>query len=154
MRPWIVAWSLWALACGAGGAGQDGGVDAAGWTDAGVLAADGGGAGDGGWPDGGADGGQSSLAACTFNADCIAQERCECELSSGCACRLGARGTGLQGVDGCTDGNDCATSLCVEGHPDDTYFCSGPCAGDADCGPNLPRCIFIGYLDARICVRS
>lgn len=87
---------------------------------------------------------------CTFNADCPATERCECLLDEGCFCRVGLRGTGQSGVDVCVDGNDCESSLCVEGNDD--YYCSGPCVDDEDCGPALPVCADIAFL-GRVCVR-
>ena len=48
------------------------------------------------------------------------------------------------------DGNDCESSLCVEGT--DGYYCSGPCTQAADCGPALPLCEDIALLGP-ICVR-
>ncbi|HEY3356732.1 MAG TPA: hypothetical protein VGQ83_26005 [Polyangia bacterium] len=99
--------------------------------------------------------GDASNAACTFNADCPAAERCECSEALGCFCHLGARGTGVSGVDPCTDGNDCATSLCVEGNG--AFYCSGPCtcagACPAECGPQLPVCASIAFV-GQICIRS
>jgi hypothetical protein len=91
-------------------------------------------------------------AACTFNSDCPSDQRCECDEMTGCFCRPGVRGTGQSGVDPCTDGNDCQTSLCVEGQGGQSY-CSGPCQTDADCGAQLPSCADIAGL-GRICIRS
>jgi hypothetical protein len=96
-------------------------------------------------------GGDASHALCTFNADCPAAERCECDLVAGCSCELGARGTGVCGVDPCVDGNDCATALCVEGASG--YYCSCPCSGAGDCGPQLPVCAGIAGL-GQICIRQ
>ena len=95
---------------------------------------------------------ESTEDPCTFNEDCIAEERCECDIEEGCFCRLGPRGTGQSGVDTCDDGNDCETALCVEGH-DDLYYCSGPCEDEDDCGPALPVCADIAFV-GRICIRE
>lgn len=96
----------------------------------------------------------STNKACTFNADCIDSERCECTESAGCFCKIGARGTGKSGVDICKDGNDCETALCVEGPKYQTsYYCSGPCSSDADCGKMLPICSNIAFI-GKICIRD
>ncbi len=89
-------------------------------------------------------------AACTFNRECSAADRCEC-IDSLCTCRTGARGTGKNGIDTCTSGNDCASSLCVEGS-DGKEYCSDECATDASCSGALPRCLDVAGL-GRICVR-
>lgn len=94
----------------------------------------------------------SSNTACTFNADCVSYERCECTEVDGCMCKVGARGTGRNGIDTCTDGNDCESSLCVEG-PSSEYYCSGPCMSAMDCTGQLPRCIDVATL-GRICARQ
>lgn len=99
----------------------------------------------------GLDAGTSSNAPCSFNSDCVAAERCECDEATGCFCRIGTRGTGKSGVDRCTDGNDCESSVCSEG-PSDVYYCSGQCETDDDCGPMLPICADIAYV-GRICKR-
>jgi hypothetical protein len=88
---------------------------------------------------------------CTFNSDCPPNERCD-ELA-GFLCTAGPRGTGQNGVDPCGNSNDCDTALCVEGWPAGTYYCSGPCSGDAGCGPKLPRCIYVSFL-GDICART
>ncbi|MCO4763689.1 MAG: hypothetical protein KC502_19410 [Myxococcales bacterium] len=95
---------------------------------------------------------QSSNKACTFNADCPANERCECSVSAGCFCKVGARGTGKTGKDTCKSGNDCETALCVEG-PGSVYYCSGPCKTTADCGGKLPICSSIAFV-GQICIRD
>jgi hypothetical protein len=87
---------------------------------------------------------------CTFNADCQTALRCGC-LDGTCLCEAGARGTGLNGVDVCVDGNDCATALCVEGN--DGFACSGPCIDATDCGPALPVCADIAFLGP-VCIRD
>ncbi len=87
---------------------------------------------------------------CSFNSDCIPTERCECDGE--CACRIGTRGTGAAGVDMCTDGNDCASSVCAEGNGG-VFYCSGECDTAADCGPELPRCIDVAFV-GRICARD
>lgn len=97
------------------------------------------------------DAGPGSGGACTFNADCPDAERCACTEADGCACQTGARGTGESGVDACVDGNDCETSLCVEGTDD--FYCSGPCVDETDCGPALPVCADIAFL-GRVCIRQ
>jgi hypothetical protein len=95
--------------------------------------------------------GDASNAACTFNADCPDWERCECDETTGCFCRIGPRGTGACGVDPCVDGDDCVTSLCVEGNGG-VYYCSCPCTDNGSCGPQLPNCTDIAFL-GRVCVR-
>jgi hypothetical protein len=88
---------------------------------------------------------------CTFNNDCN-DERLRCACTDGvCACEVGQRGAGRSGLDRCSDGNDCETSLCVE-DADNGFTCSGPCATDDDCGERLPRCLDVALL-GRICVR-
>ena len=104
---------------------------------------------DSGTPD---DTATSSGAACTFNDDCPASERCECDEATGCACATGPRGTGQSGVDTCESGNDCETSLCLEG-PGDVLTCSGPCGGPEDCGGTLPVCAAIFGL-GDVCIRE
>lgn len=89
--------------------------------------------------------------ACAFNSECPAAQRCEC-INFDCLCRPGARGTGCPGVDGCTVGEDCASSVCAEGL-DGGYFCSGACATNTDCGPALPVCADVAFV-GRICIRS
>jgi hypothetical protein len=89
--------------------------------------------------------------ACTFNADCERDLRCAC-VDEACACQAGTRGCGTNGVDECSDGNDCVTSLCVEGNGG-ASFCSGPCTSDDDCGPALPVCADIAFL-GRVCIRE
>jgi len=89
-------------------------------------------------------------APCTFNRECSAAQRCECR-GGDCACATGPRGTGRNGLDTCTDGSDCASSLCVEA-ADGRSFCSDECATDADCTGALPRCLDIAFLGS-ICAR-
>jgi hypothetical protein len=91
-------------------------------------------------------------APCNFNRDCNLALRCECDLDAGCACASGARGNGKNGVDKCDGGNDCASSLCVEG-PAGVYYCSGECLTAADCRGALPVCTDIAFV-GRICVRD
>jgi hypothetical protein len=64
----------------------------------------------------------------------------------------GVRGTGQLGVDTCTDSNDCASALCVEGPVDGTFYCSDECTDDGDCAGQLPRCIDIAFV-GRVCAR-
>lgn len=91
-------------------------------------------------------------AMCSFNRDCAMGLRCECSESAGCACAMGARGTGVNGVTRCTSGNDCASSVCVEG-PDMNSYCSDACMTDMNCTGMLPRCIDVSFV-GRICVRT
>lgn len=90
---------------------------------------------------------------CAFNRECNAALRCECSESAGCACKAGARGTGMSGVTPCADGNDCASSVCVEGPPDSGTFCSDECTTSADCTGKLPLCSDIAFV-GRICIRQ
>ncbi len=92
-------------------------------------------------------------AMCTFNRDCQAALRCECTEADGCACKAGVRGTGRNGIDPCTSGNDCASSVCVEGPPDGGSFCSDECGSAADCVGPLPVCQTVAFLGT-ICVRT
>lgn len=105
-----------------------------------------------GGDDAASDAGPGSGAPCTFNSDCPDAERCACTEADGCACETGARGTGQSGVDTCVDGNDCETSLCVEG-PGTDFICSGPCVDDSDCTGQLPVCADITFV-GRICIRQ
>jgi hypothetical protein len=89
--------------------------------------------------------------ACGFNRDCPADQRCECSEADGCFCADGVRGTGENGVDTCTSGEDCASALCVEGNG--AFYCSDTCATDTDCGAALPTCMDIAFV-GRICVRD
>ncbi|MCB9596967.1 MAG: hypothetical protein H6719_29865 [Sandaracinaceae bacterium] len=91
-------------------------------------------------------------ALCSFNRECAAAQRCECDETTGCACATGPRGTGQNGVDTCTSGNDCASSVCVEGPDGVTFYCSDECATEADCTGPLPQCIDIAFV-GRICAR-
>lgn len=92
--------------------------------------------------------------ACSFNSDCPSDRRCECDEAAGCWCLPGVRGTGQNGVDMCTTGNECASALCIEGPgPSGTHYCSAECESDDDCGGNLPVCrdiVFVG----RVCIRA
>ena len=93
-----------------------------------------------------------SSKKCSFNSDCPTQQRCECTQASGCFCKQGQRGTGKNGIDKCKVGNDCETSLCVEGS-DGNYYCSAECKTDADCKTKLPICTTVAYV-GRICIRK
>ena len=136
--------------------GEDGGTPDAS-TDAGTE--------DGGAPDASTDAGTEdggscipdpetpvggSRLECTFNSDCPCDERCECDESVGCQCLTGTRGTGRAGIDTCSNGNDCESSLCAEGWSGD--YCSGPCESSMECGPRLPVCASIAFI-GRICIR-
>ncbi|MEO8798345.1 MAG: hypothetical protein ABI551_10700 [Polyangiaceae bacterium] len=97
-------------------------------------------------------GGGGPGAVCAFNRDCIAADRCACDESTGCFCEAGARGTGHNGIDPCTSGNDCTSSLCVEG-PDGGSICSNECGSAADCTGALPKCSNIAFI-GMICIRN
>ncbi|MEI8259294.1 MAG: hypothetical protein WCJ30_26800, partial [Deltaproteobacteria bacterium] len=90
-------------------------------------------------------------AACSFNRDCVAAERCVC-ASGDCRCEPGVRGAGRVGVDACMDGNDCASALCVEG-PGGGSLCSDACASAATCPTALPRCLDVPTV-GRFCARD
>jgi hypothetical protein len=91
-------------------------------------------------------------AACTFNRECVAADRCACDVKTGCFCELGARGSGENGVTPCTSSNDCKSSLCVEGMGGISY-CSDECESAAQCGAMLPRCLEVTLI-GRICTRA
>ncbi len=91
-------------------------------------------------------------ASCTYNRECVAEARCACDEQTGCFCELGPRGTGKVGVDTCTSGDHCSSSLCVEG-PGGVSYCSDECTTVAQCGGVLPRCIEVTFL-GRICARN
>ena len=102
----------------------------------------------------GAGDGGGSGKACAFNRECPSAERCECSESAGCVCKTGPRGTGKNGVDTCKDGNDCESSLCVEGPASGTaFYCSDECTTAAQCKGALPVCADIALV-GRICVRT
>lgn len=138
-RPLLLAMALWVAvalacaACGDKGASMPA-TDLASPADLAVAAGDGG-----------------PGATCVFNRDCIASARCAC-ANGDCVCETGPRGTGRSGVDPCTDGNDCASALCVEG-PGGAFVCSGECMTPSDCGPSLRQCIEVALV-GRICVRA
>lgn len=92
-------------------------------------------------------------AVCAFNRDCQAALRCECDETNGCACKPGVRGSGKNGIDPCTSGNACASSVCVEGPPDTGSFCSDECDSSAECVGKLPLCSTIAFV-GRICIRQ
>lgn len=124
-------------------------------TDAGDASAESDGSSDAGAADASldvVDGPGEAGAPCTFNRDCQIALRCECDLDAGCACSPGPRGTGQNGIDRCDSGNECASSVCVEG-PAGVYYCSGECVTAADCRGALPVCSDIAFV-GRICVRE
>jgi hypothetical protein len=93
-------------------------------------------------------------AECSFNRDCQSALRCECDESTGCACKLGTRGTGQNGVDACDSGNQCASAVCLEGPPDAGFFCTDECAGPADCPTTtLPQCTNVAFV-GQVCTRT
>jgi hypothetical protein len=88
---------------------------------------------------------------CSFNADCGASLRCACD--GDCSCQPGVRGTGRLG-DPCESGDDCASSVCVEGPDTATSFlCSDACDDDDDCAGELPVCADIALI-GRLCIRQ
>ncbi len=95
---------------------------------------------------------EAAAKTCTFNRDCPVAQRCACTDADGCACEVGPRGTGKSGIDTCTTGNDCESSLCVEG-PGSVYTCSGECTGAGDCKGSLPKCVDVAGL-GKICARA
>jgi hypothetical protein len=99
------------------------------------------------------DGPGAEGATCSFNRDCHLALRCECNETTGCACKTGARGTGKNGVDPCASGNDCTSSVCVEGPPDAGSFCSDECKTSSDCTGVLPVCTDVAFV-GRICIRT
>lgn len=102
--------------------------------------------------DAGVDAGPDSEAPCAFNRECRDAERCECDELDGCFCRVGPRGTGQNGVDACTTGNDCASSLCVEDAVGG-FTCSDECVDDGDCADKLPICADVAFV-GRVCIRD
>lgn len=84
-------------------------------------------------------------AVCEFNRDCAMGLRCEC-ADGDCLCKTGPRGEGRAGVDACTTGNDCGSSICINDE-----ICSDECLTPADCGPKTPRCIAISGFSVKIC---
>ena len=147
------------LACGNGDSGQSGGSDASASNDASgsaseAGAADGSAAGNDGstGPVDAAFDARGSNAVCSFNKDCTAAERCECDEATGCFCHLGVRGTGQNGVDKCVTGNDCASALCVEGPVTGVYYCSDECMDAKQCMGALPKCTNIALV-GMVCVR-
>jgi hypothetical protein len=89
---------------------------------------------------------------CVFNYDCQLALRCECDGT--CTCEPGARGTGKNGIDACDAGEQCASSLCVEGPGDSgVHYCSDECASNGDCTGMLPKCTNISFI-GKICVRD
>ena len=94
----------------------------------------------------------SEAEVCSFNSDCPTDERCGCDETTGCFCECGERGTGVNGVDTCSEGNDCESALCVEG-PAGDYYCSGECVDENDCTGALPICSDIAFV-GRICIRD
>ncbi len=136
---------------------QDAGQHDAGQQDAGQQDAgrqDAGQQDDAGLQDAGHDAGPVAVE-CSFNSDCQADERCECDAVEGCFCREGARGTGMNGIDTCESGDDCASALCLEGPdgPDGDFYCSAECASEADCTGALPVCSNIAFV-GQVCIRE
>ncbi|MBX3203502.1 MAG: hypothetical protein KF764_00475 [Labilithrix sp.] len=91
---------------------------------------------------------------CAFNRDCQLALRCECDENTGCACQPGTRGTGKNGIDTCVSGNECASSLCVDGPDQGESICSDECTDTNDCTGKLPRCISVSGIPESICVRE
>lgn len=88
---------------------------------------------------------------CSLNRDCPASARCTC-ADGDCRCMEGARGVGVSGETRCSTGDDCASSLCVDGN--NGMLCSDGCTSNDDCPPALPRCITIGALSLSLCARD
>lgn len=100
------------------------------------------------------DGPGEAGAECAFNHDCALAFRCSCTEQTGCACTAGARGTGKNGIDDCDSGDQCASSLCVEGPTAGESVCSSSCKNEKDCTGKLPRCIAVAGLPESICARQ
>lgn len=91
---------------------------------------------------------------CAFNYECQLALRCDCDVAFPCECTPGARGTGRNGLDVCDSGNNCVSSVCVEGPGDSgTSYCSDECVDDSDCTGKLPQCTTISFV-GRICIRK
>jgi hypothetical protein len=103
---------------------------------------------------GGADDGAAEGADCTFNKDCQSTLRCHCADATGCTCMTGARGTGQNGINECDSGDQCASSLCVEGTPANTFYCSDECLDANGCKSKLPKCLPTAGFPGSICVRN
>lgn len=93
-------------------------------------------------------------AECAFNRDCQADLRCECSEATGCACEPGVRGTGRNGLDACDSGDQCASSLCVEGPTAGESICSDACKTAKDCTGKLPQCTPVAGFPDPICTRT
>lgn len=103
--------------------------------------------------DAGTDGSTTGLPAgstCSFNDDCSPELRCEEKTLT---CQPGTRGTGKNGIDACTSGDECASALCVEGPTNGSFVCSGHCFDDKDCGNQLPRCLSVPQVGT-FCARA
>lgn len=99
------------------------------------------------------DGPGTTGTECFFNSDCKKALRCQCDDYE-CTCKAGVRGTGTVGATTCTSGEDCASSLCIDGPAVGQSVCSGACKTAADCGGLLPRCVEISPFPSKICVRT
>lgn len=110
---------------------------------------------DGGSDAGSADAGSEDAGpplACAFNRECPDEMFCDSDdCEAGCLCKPGARGTGGLGA-ACASGNQCASSVCLEG-PGDELMCSIECASSEDCADPLPSCADVAFV-GQICVRS
>ena len=89
---------------------------------------------------------------CAFNRECQLALRCH-DNGVSFTCSTGTRGTGRLGIDPCDSGDQCASSVCLEG-PDGGDFCSDECADPSECAGVLPRCIAVSFFPAKICVRQ
>jgi hypothetical protein len=89
---------------------------------------------------------------CAFNRECQLALRCH-DNGVSFTCSVGARGMGRLGIDRCDSGDQCASSVCLEG-PDGGDFCSDECADPTECAGVLPRCIAVSFFPAKICVRQ
>lgn len=89
---------------------------------------------------------------CFFNHDCQSALRCDCDEDFNCSCQPGVRGTGQNGIDTCDSGNECASSLCVEGPAGSGFICSDECSSPSDCTGKLPRCLSAGGVS--FCARD
>ena len=90
---------------------------------------------------------------CALNRECQHALRCEC-TDYECTCQPGPRGTGRNGIDTCDSGDQCASSICLEGPTDGEFICSDECVDAKDCVGKLPRCVPIALFPTPICVRE
>jgi len=92
-------------------------------------------------------------AICSFNWDCQTTLRCECDETTGCACKPGARGTGRNGIDPVHQQQRVRERGVRRGPARLGIVCSDECGTSADCVDKLPLCQTISFV-GRICIRT